>query len=86
MHKAARRVSRSLSGSPHKDLSNLSRFTVSTGGVFGSAADFVLEARERHRGELSEKDETPSEVGRKAREELPPESFRPRGQTGLDQF
>ena len=69
-----------------RDRSNLSRFSVSKGGVSGPAADFVLEARERHRGELSEKDETPSEVGRKAREELPPESFRPRGQTGLDQF
>lgn len=86
MHKAARRVSRSLSGSPHKDLSNLSRFTVSTGGVFGPAADFVLEARERHRGELAEEDNTPARDARLAREDLPPESFRPRGQTGLDQF
>ena len=86
MHKAARRVSRGLSGNPHRDLSNLSRFSVSNGDESGPAADFVLEARERHRGELSEKDETPSEVGRKAKEELPPESFRPRGQTGLDQF
>ena len=86
MHKAARRVSRGLSGNPHRDLSNLSRFSVSNGDESGPAADFVLEARERHRGELSEKDETPSEVGSKVREELPPESFRPRGQTGLDQF
>ncbi|MGB1461662.1 MAG: helicase-related protein [Candidatus Thalassarchaeaceae archaeon] len=86
MHKAARRVSRSLSGSPHKDLSNLSRFTVSTGGVFGPAADFVLEARERHRGELAEEDNTPARDARLAKEDLPPESFRPRGQTGLDQF
>ena len=59
---------------------------MSKGDVSGSAADFVLEARERHRGELSEKDETPPEPARKVREELPPESFRPRGQTGLDQF
>ena len=86
MHKAARRVSRGLSGNPHRDLSNLSRFSVSYGGASGSAADFVLEARERHRGELSEKDQTPTEVVRKVREDLPPESFRPRGQTGLDQF
>ena len=86
MHKAARRVSRELSGNPHKDLSNLSRFSVNNGDLSGPAADFVLEARERHRGELSEKDETPAEVGRKPKEELPPESFRPRGQTGLDQF
>ena len=86
MHKAARRVSRGLSGNPHRDLSNLSRFSVSYGDASGSAADFVLEARERHRGELSEKDQTPTEVVRKVREDLPPESFRPRGQTGLDQF
>ena len=67
-------------------MSNLSRFSVSNGDVSGPAADFVLVARERHRGELSKKDETPPEVVRKAKEELPPESFRPRGQTGLDQF
>ena len=42
MHKAARRVSRGLSGNPHRDLSNLSRFSVSYGGASGSAADFVL--------------------------------------------
>ena len=35
MHKAARRVSRGLSGNPHRDLSNLSRFSVSKGAYLG---------------------------------------------------
>ena len=86
MHKAARRVARGLRGSPHRDLSNLSRFSVSAGNGSGSAANFVLEARERHRGELVEEDKTPAEGVRTVKEDLPPESFRPRGQTGLDQF
>ena len=61
MHKAARRVSRGSAGTP-RDLSNLSRFSVSKGGVSGLAADFVLEARESTGGAL-EKDETLRRLG-----------------------
>lgn len=86
MHKAARRVSRGLSGNPHRDLSNLSSFSVAYEDSTVSAAEFVLEARERHRGELAIEDETPAGVSRRPRESLPPENFRPAGQTGLDQF
>ena len=87
MHKAARRVARELPGSPHKDLSNLERFSVSSGGESCSAAEFVLEARERHRSDLSGTDNTPSkEPSGTFRVDLPPENFRPAGQTGLDQF
>ena len=87
MHKAARRVARELPGSPHKDLSNLESFSVSSGGASCSAAEFVLEARERHRSDLSGTDNTPSkEPSGTSRVDLPPGNFRPAGQTGLDQF
>jgi len=87
MHKAARRVSRELPGSPHKDLSNLERFSVSSEGVVCSAAEFVLEARERHKSDLSGADTTPSkDPGGTSKVDLPPGNFRPTGQTGLDQF
>ncbi len=87
MHKAARRVSRELPGSPHKDLSNLGGFTVCSDEKSLSAAEFVLETRERHRRELSEADTTPAKGPKEdPRIDLPPENFRPTGQTGLDQF
>ena len=87
MHKAARRVSRGLPGSPHKDLSNLERFSVSSESGICSAAEFVTDARERHRRDLSGTDTTPAKGAKEAhREDLPPENFRPTGQTGLDQF
>ena len=87
MHKAARRVSRELPGSPHKDLSNLGGFTVCSDEKSLSAAEFVLETRERHRRELSEADTTPAKGPKEdPRIDLPPENFRPAGQTGLDQF
>ena len=87
MQKAVRRVSRELSGNPHKDLSNLISFRVQSADANISAADFVLEARERHRRELSDSDSTPILGSNDAsRDSLPPENFRPSGQTGLDQF
>ena len=87
MHKAARRVARELPGSPHKDLSNLERFTVSSESGHFSAAEFVLETRERHRSDLSGSDTTPAkELGGTPKADLPPSNFRPTGQTGLDQF
>ena len=87
MHKAARRVSRGLPGSPHKDLSNLERFSISSESGICSAAEFVKNARERHRRDLSGTDTTPAKGAKEShREDLPPENFRPTGQTGLDQF
>ena len=86
MHKSARRVSRSLPGSPHKDLSNLERFTVSNERGVITAAEFVIEARERHRGGLFPSDATMTKSPRPLKENLPPSNFRPTGQTGLDQF
>ncbi|HIG34015.1 MAG TPA: DEAD/DEAH box helicase [Candidatus Poseidoniales archaeon] len=87
MHKAARRVSRGLPGSPHKDLSNLARFSVSSESGICSAAEFVTDARERHRRDLAGTDTTPAKSAKEThREDLSPSNFRPSGQTGLDQF
>ena len=87
MHKAARRVARELPGSPHKDLSNLERFSVSSDGGVCSAAEFVLETRERHRSDLSGTDTTTARDPKESSNaNIPPGNFRPAGQTGLDQF
>jgi len=87
MHKAVRRVGRKLSRGPHTDLSNLGLFVIVQDGVSVPAAEFVLDARERHRAELARSDETAvSEQCRQTTHALPPETFRPTGQIGLEQF
>jgi len=87
MHKAARRVARELPGSPHKDLSNLGRFSVSSDGGVCSAAEFVIETRELYKSDLSGTDTTTAKGPKESpKVELPPGNFRPSGQTGLDQF
>jgi Fanconi anemia group M protein len=87
MHKAVRRVGRKLSRGPHTDLSNLGHFVVVQDGDSIPAAEFVLDARERHRAELAQSDDSVvREQGRQAPPALPPETFRPTGQIGLEQF
>lgn len=87
MHKTVRRVARGLARGPHKDLSNISRFEIDSDGGVISAAGFVSDARERHRKDFPRSDSTPlkEEVGASPKA-VPPENFRPAGQTGLDQF
>ena len=87
MHRAVRRVSRSLTGNPHRDLSNLSSFSVESSEGLLSASEFVLEARSKLGPEISEHDTTGFPDRKMGDlERIPPESFRPEGQTGLDQF
>ncbi len=86
MHKTVRRVARGLSRVPHKDLSNLTGFEVETGEGVVSAAEFVSESRERHKREFAEIDVTPLRGVVEPQQQVPPENFRPTGQTGLDQF
>ena len=72
---------------PHKDLSNLSRFEIDSDDGAISAAGFVSDARERHRRDFPRSDSTPLKGEEGASPEaVPPENFRPAGQTGLDQF
>ena len=87
MHRAVRRVSRSLEGAPHNDLENLNKFVVARGDEVVSAAEFVLEARGRHSSVLASNDESESSEQEGALvSRADPESLRPRGQTGLEQF
>ena len=87
MHRAVRRVSRSLTGNPHKDLSNLSSFSVESSEGLLSASEFVLKARSKLGPKISDHDLTDfPDRNMGDLEQIPPESFRPEGQTGLDQF
>jgi len=87
MHKAVRRVTRGLSGNPHKDLSNLTSFSVKLADRLIPAHDFVKESRARVGPELSGSDSTKApESSSREIKDLPPENFRPEGQTGLEQF
>ena len=85
MQRAVHRVRRKLPRSPHTDLSNLGRFEVSAEDGVISASEFVHSQRQMHQIEITESDDsTASENG--SSPALPPETFRARGQTGLEQF
>ena len=85
MQRAVSRVSRKLLRSHHRDLSNLGRFEVFSGGISVPASEFVSEQREMHRVEINESDDSEATENR-CPSALPPETFRAKGQTGLEQF
>ena len=85
MQRAVHRVSRKLPRSHHKDLSNLGRFEVFSGGISVPASEFVSEQREMHRVEINESDDSEA-TENSGPSALPPETFRAKGQTGLEQF
>ena len=85
MQRAVHRVRRKLPRSPHTDLSNLGKFEVSAEDGVISASEFVHSQRQMHQIEITESDDsTAPENG--SSPALPPETFRARGQTGLEQF
>ena len=85
MQRAVHRVRRKLPRSPHTDLSNLGRFEVSAEDGVIPASEFVHSQRQMHQIEITESDDsTAPENG--SSPALPPETFRARGQTGLEQF
>ncbi len=86
MHRAVARVGRKLARSTHVDLSNLSNFSVVENGSKISAADFVIAVRKKNRPVLKEVEETTDQNESADSGQLPPSTFRPRGQTGLEQF
>ena len=86
MQRAVHRVRRKLPRSPHVDLSNLEAFEVRDDNSTVSAEQFVLDEREFHRTEISEVDDSDSEDDGASPEALPPQTFRARGQTGLEQW
>ena len=86
MHRAVARVGRKLARSTHVDLSNLSNFSVVENGSKISATEFVIAVRKKNRPVLKEVEETTDQNESTDSGQLPPSIFRPRGQTGLEQF
>tara|TARA_B100000073_G_scaffold94295_1_gene74828 strand:+ start:138 stop:1895 length:1758 start_codon:yes stop_codon:yes gene_type:complete len=86
MHRAVARVGRKLARSTHVDLSNLSNFSVVENGSKISATEFVIAVRKKNRPVLKEVEEATDQNESTDSGQLPPSTFRPRGQTGLEQF
>ncbi len=86
MQRAVARVGRKLARSTHIDLSNLSNFSVGENGEKISASEFVIAVRKKNRPALKEVDEITEQKPSTVSEQLSPSAFRPKGQTGLEQF
>ena len=86
MHRAVARVGRKLARSTHVDLSNLSNFSVVENGSKISATEFVIAVRKKNRPILKEVEEATDQNESTDSGQPPPSTFRPRGQTGLEQF
>ena len=84
MRRAVHRVRREIARGSVANLSNLSQFEIKSEENTISAIDFVIAERDLHRIEISETDDV--EIGESASSELPPDTFRASGQTGLEQF
>ena len=84
MRRAVHRVRREIARGSVANLSNLSRFEIKSEENTISAIDFVIAERDLHRIEISETDDV--EIGETESSELPPDTFRASGQTGLEQF
>ena len=86
MHRAVARVGRKLARSTHVDLSNLDNFSVVENGEQISATEFVISVRKKNRPVLKEVEKISDQNESTDSGQLPPSTFRPRGQTGLEQF
>ena len=86
MHRAVARVGRKLARSTHVDLSNLSNFSVVENGSKISATEFVIAVRKKNRPVLKDVEVATDQNESTDSGQLPPSTFRPRGQTGLEQF
>ena len=86
MHRAVAKVRRKLARSTHVDLSNLDRFTVSDEHGEKPASEFVVATRKMYQPVLKEVETNTKDEQNKDTKSLSPSTFRPRGQTGLEQF
>ena len=84
MRRAVHRVRREIARGSVANLSNLSQFEIKSEENTISAIDFVIAERDLHRIEISETDDV--EIRESGSSELPPDTFRASGQTGLEQF
>ena len=86
MQRAVHRVRRGLPRGHHSDLSNLDSFMILGEGQM-PASDFVTSERERNRPEIIVEDRTDLPMGETdSSGPLDPSTFRPRGQSGLEDF
>ena len=86
VQRAVARVGRKLARSTHVDLSNLSNFSVDENGEEISASEFVIAVRKKNRPVLKDVEEITEQNAPTDSGKLSPSTFRPRGQTGLEQF
>ena len=86
MHRAVSKVRRKLTRKTHHDLSNLDSFQVERKNEFCAAVEFVKEIREKHRPEFATEENVESDPEAERIPNLPPSTFRPKGQTGLENF
>ena len=86
MHRAVAKVRRKLTRSTHVDLSNLDRFTVRGEQGEISASEFVIATRKMHQPVLKEVEPNHRDEQNTGTKSLSPSTFRPKGQTGLEQF
>ena len=86
MHRAVAKVRRKLARSTHVDLSNLDRFTVRGEQGEISASEFVIATRKMHQPVLKEVEPNHRDERNTGTKSLSPSIFRPKGQTGLEQF
>ena len=86
MHRAVAKVRRKLARSTHVDLSNLDRFTVRDENGEIPASEFVIATRKMHQPVLKEVEPNHQVEQNTGTNSLSPSTFRPKGQTGLEQF
>ena len=86
MQRAVQRIRRNLPRKAHQDLSKIKNFSVKMGSEKSTAADFIRKIREEHRPEIIKIDKSKTIIESKETKSLEPQNFRPRGQTGLEEF
>ncbi len=86
MHLAVAKVRRQLPRRTHIDLSNLNQFEIEIQSEQIAASEFVKQQREKHRPSIVEEDTTESTEKISEITNMDPSTFRPRGQTGLEEF
>ena len=86
MQRAVQRIRRKLPRKVHEDLSNLNNFLVKDDVEEITASDFIKNIRKENRPEMTEIDNNELPQINNKTKPLDPSNYRPKGQTGLDEF
>ena len=86
MQRAVQRIRRKLPRKVHEDLSNLNNFSVRNDVEEITASDFIKNIRNENRPEMTEIDNNELPPINNKTKPLDPSNYRPKGQTGLDEF